>query len=85
MERYGSPRIDGNAWGRREWEFAERSFQSRYQCAAGSYEVAVGTIKAALAARGESIRRATAFFLEKDGEFTRLCRPVVGELRKLID
>lgn len=64
-----------------EWGYFDLA---RYQCKAGSYSVALGTIKAALAARGESIKRGIAFFLEKDGEFTRLCRPIVSELRTLI-
>lgn len=64
-----------------EWGYFDLA---RYQCAASSYDGAVGTIRAALAARGESIRRATEFFLSKDGEFARLCKPIIGDLRELI-
>jgi Flp pilus assembly protein TadD len=63
-----------------EWGYFDLA---RYQCAAGSPEAAVRSIKSALEARGESIRRATAFFLAKDGEFRRLCAPVIAELQQL--
>lgn len=63
-----------------EWGYFDLA---RYQCAEGSPEAAVRTIRSALEARGETIRRGTAFFLEKDGEFRRLCRPVIAELRDL--
>jgi Flp pilus assembly protein TadD len=63
-----------------EWGYFDLA---RYQCAAGSPDAAVHTIKSALEARGKSIRRATAFFLAKDGEFRHLCAPVIAELREL--
>lgn len=63
-----------------EWGYFDLA---RYQCAAGSPEAAMRTIRSALEVRGESIRRATAFFLAKDGEFRRLCAPVIAELQQL--
>jgi len=56
---------------------------ARYQCAARAYDDALETIARALAARGESIRRGAAFFLANDGEFVRVCRPIVADLRAL--
>ena len=66
---------------RYEWGYFDLA---RYQCAAGLPQAAVRTITAALEARGELIRQATAFFLEKAGEFRRLCAPAIAELRKLV-
>ena len=56
---------------------------ARYQCAARAYDDALDTIARALALRGEPIRRGAAFFLANDGEFVRVCRPIVGDLRAL--
>jgi tetratricopeptide (TPR) repeat protein len=56
---------------------------ARYQCAAGAYDDALDTIARALALRGDPIRRGAAFFLAKDGEFVRVCRPIVADLRVL--
>jgi len=64
-----------------EWGYFDLA---RYQCARGSPEAALGTISKAIESRGKSIRQATGFFL-KDGEFRRLCAPIVAELRKLAE
>lgn len=65
-----------------EWGYFDLA---RYQCAAGLPQAALGTITKAVEIRGKSIQQAAAFFLEKDGEFRRLCAPVIAELRKIAE
>jgi tetratricopeptide (TPR) repeat protein len=70
---------------------------ARYQCAAGAPPVALETIKDALAKAVDrsddplypkitkgAVTSALQYFLEEDGEFTRLCRSIVGDLRALV-
>jgi tetratricopeptide (TPR) repeat protein len=63
-----------------EWGYFDLA---RYQCAANSPDAALRTITDALAERGEGVRSALKFFLSQDGEFRRLCSPILGDLRRL--
>jgi tetratricopeptide (TPR) repeat protein len=53
---------------------------ARYQCAEGSPRAALATIKQALNVRGDPIRTGVKFFSSNDGEFRRLCGPILKEL-----
>jgi Flp pilus assembly protein TadD len=63
-----------------EWGYFDLA---RYQCAANSPDAALRTITEALAQRGQGVRTALKFFLSQDGEFRRLCSPILGDLQKL--
>jgi predicted TPR repeat methyltransferase len=56
---------------------------ARYQCAAGSPEAALATVKRALNSRGEPIRARIRFFSSNDGEFRRLCASILKDLNVL--
>ena len=56
---------------------------ARYQCAAGSPQAALSTIKQALNVRGEPVRAGIKFFSANDGEFRRLCGPILKDLTAL--
>jgi tetratricopeptide (TPR) repeat protein len=56
---------------------------ARYQCAAGNGAAAIGTLQAAVAARGDAIRDLAPVFLERDGEFRRLCSGVLPDMVRL--
>jgi Flp pilus assembly protein TadD len=56
---------------------------ARYQCATGSPEAALATVKRALTSRGTTIRAAIRFFSNNDGEFRRLCASILKDLEVL--